>query len=64
MVVREVSLRRDGLWVALTQPCVHAHPLGVYVHVYPEAEMRFNRARMHLDESKHLMDEEVTARVP
>jgi hypothetical protein len=36
----------------------------VYVHLYPEAEVHFNRARTHLDGASHLYGEEVTVRVP
>ncbi|KOO24580.1 hypothetical protein Ctob_007067 [Chrysochromulina tobinii] len=64
IVVDDVWLRRDGLSVALQRACEHPHPAGVYVHLYPEAEVHFNRARTHLDGASHLYGEEVTVRVP
>ena len=63
VVIEDVALKRGGLYATLVDPCRCAHPVGVYVHVYPEAEVHFNKARLHLDESSHLMDEEVTARI-
>ena len=50
--------------MALQRACEHPHPAGVYVHLYPETEVHFNRARTHLDGASHLYGEEVTVRVP
>jgi len=62
--IEDAWMRRDGLSILLQSPCVHPHPRGVYVHVYPEAEQHMNRARQHLEASERLMDEEVTVSVP
>jgi len=64
VTVDQVHLRRDGLSVTLAAPLQHDHPGSSFVHLYPEAEVHFNRARMHLDGATDLYDEEVTVRVP
>ena len=65
LVVDDVLLRRSGLLLRLASDsvCNFEHPAGSFVHVYSEADMRFNRARMDLDRSARMLDEEVTARV-